>query len=345
MVDIILQVVYTVLVLGFLILIHEFGHFICAKLTKVKVNEFALGMGPAIFKKQIGETLYAVRLFPIGGYVAMEGEDDGSDDPNAFSKKNIWARLLIVAAGALMNFVIGFLITFILVLQSEALPSLQIAQFKEDAISDDSGLMVGDIITEIGDRDINVYADIGTAFSLDYNITDIDVTVLRNGVEIELKDVKFPTMELADGLTGLTVDFLVYRQEKTVGAIMKETVYRTGSYISMMYESLAQLVTGKMSVKYVSGPVGISNVVAEAATIGFDAILSLTALISLNLAVVNLLPLPALDGGRLIFLLIELIFRKKVPQKYEAVVHFVGLVALMALMVVIVIKDILFPIN
>ena len=222
---------------------------------------------------------------------------------------------------------------------------MQIAQFREDAVSDDYGLMVGDIITEIGGRDINVYADIGTAFSLDYNIESIDVKVLRDGNEIELKDVKFPTMELADGLTGLSVDFLVYRQDKNVGTVIKETVYRTGSYISMMYESLAQLVTGEMSVKYVSGPVGISNVVAEAATIGFDAILSLTALISLNLAVVNLLPLPALDGGRLIFLLIELIFRKKVPQKYEAVVHFVGLVALMALMVVIVFKDIFFPIN
>ena len=345
MVDILLQVVYTVLVLGFLILIHEFGHFICAKLTKVKVNEFALGMGPAIFKKQIGETLYAIRLFPIGGYVAMEGEDEGSDDPNAFSNKNIWSRLLIVSAGALMNFVLGFIITFILVVQAEALPSLQIAQFKDDALSDDCGLMVGDIITEIGGRNINVYADIGTAFSLDYNIESIDVTVLRDGNKIELKDVKFPTMELADGLTGLSVDFLVYRQDKNVGTVIKETIYRTGSYISMMYESLAQLVTGKMSVKYVSGPVGISNVVAEAATIGFDAILSLIALISLNLAVVNLLPLPALDGGRLIFLLIELIFRKKVPQKYEAVVHFVGLVALMALMVVIVFKDIFFPIN
>lgn len=343
--DIILQIVYTVLVLGFLILIHEFGHFICAKLTKVKVNEFALGMGPAILKKQIGETLYALRLFPIGGYVAMEGEDDSSEDPNAFSKKNIWARLLIVSAGALMNFIVGFVITFILVIQAEALPSLQIAQFMDDAVSDDSGLMVGDIITGIGDRDIKVYADIGTAFSLDYNIDKIDVTVLRDGNEITLKDVSFPSVELAEGLSGLTVDFLVYRQDKNVGTIIRETVYRTGSYISMMYESLLQLVTGEMSVKYVSGPVGISNVVAEAATIGFDAVLSLTALISLNLAVVNLLPLPALDGGRLIFLIIELIFRKKVPQKYEAVVHFVGLVALLALMVVIVFKDIFFPIN
>ena len=343
--DIILQIVYTVLILGFLILIHEFGHFICAKLTKVKVNEFALGMGPAILKKQIGETLYALRLFPIGGYVAMEGEDDSSEDPNAFSKKNIWARLLIVVAGALMNFFVGFIITFILVVQAEALPSLQIAQFLDDAVSDDSGLMVGDIITEIGDREIKVYADIGTAFSLDYNIESIDVTVLRDGTEITLKDVAFPTIELAEGLRGLTVDFLVYRQDKNVGTIIRETIYRTGSYISMMYESLLQLVTGEMSVKYVSGPVGISNVVAEAATIGFDAILSLTALISLNLAVVNLLPLPALDGGRLIFLIIELIFKKRVPQKYEAVVHFVGLVALLALMVVIVFKDIFFPIN
>ncbi|MBQ6809140.1 MAG: site-2 protease family protein [Clostridia bacterium] len=345
MIDILLQILYTVLVLGFLIFIHEFGHFICAKLTKTKVNEFALGMGPAILKKQIGETLYALRLFPIGGYVAMEGEDESSDDPNAFNKKSLGARLLIVFAGAFMNLVVGVVITFILVLQSPALPTLQIAQFDEDAISDDSGLMVGDIITEIDGSDVNVYTDITTIFSLNYNKKTIDVTVLRGGEEILIKDVAFPVTEYAEGLNGFLLDFKVYGQEKTVGSVLKETVYRTGSYITMMYKTLAQLITGEMSIKYVSGPVGISDALYETAQLGFSAVLSMTALISLNLAVMNLLPLPALDGGRIVFLLYELIFRRKAPQKFEAIVNFAGLVLLLALMVVIVFKDIFFPIT
>ena len=321
MIDILLQILYTVLVLGFLIFIHEFGHFICAKLTKTKVNEFALGMGPAILNKQIGETLYALRLFPIGGYVAMEGEDESSDDPNAFNKKSLGARLLIVFAGAFMNLVVGVVITFILVLQSPALP------------------------TEIDGSDVNVYTDITTIFSLNYNKKTIDVTVLRGGEEILIKDVAFPVTEYAEGLNGFLLDFKVYGQEKTVGSVLKETVYRTGSYITMMYKTLAQLITGEMSIKYVSGPVGISDALYETAQLGFSAVLSMTALISLNLAVMNLLPFPALDGGRIVFLLYELIFRRKAPQKFEAIVNFAGLVLLLALMVVIVFKDIFFPIT
>jgi len=341
--EIFLQVVYTVLILGFLIFIHEFGHFICAKLTKTKVNEFALGMGPAILKKQFGETLYALRLFPIGGYVSMEGEDDSSEDPNSFGKKNIWARLLIVSAGALMNLVLGFIITLILVLQS-GIPSLTVGEFYENAISDDYGLQVGDTIVKIGDRKIGDYMDIGKAFTLEFNLESIDITVLRDGETVLLEDVVFPKIEQAEDLSVFSVDFKVYGKEKTFTNVMVEAFNRTGSYISMMYESLGQLLTGKMSVKYVSGPVGISSAIADTAKLGFSALMSLTALISLNLAVMNLLPLPALDGGRLIFLLIELITRKRVPQKYEAVVHFVGLVALLALMVIIVFKDIFFPI-
>ena len=341
--DIFLQVVYTVLILGFLIFIHEFGHFICAKITKTKVNEFALGMGPAIFKKQFGETLYALRLLPIGGYVSMEGEDDSSDDPNSFGKKGIWARLLIVFAGALMNFVLGFIITLFLVSRT-GIPSLTVGAFLDNAVSDDYGLQIGDTILKINDRKIGDYADIKKAFMLDFNLESVDLTVLRDGEEVILEDVVFPKVEEADGLSFFSEDFKVYGKEKTVMNVLKEAINRTGSYISMMYETLGQLLTGKMSVKYVSGPVGISSAIAESAKIGLNSVLSLMALISLNLAVMNLLPLPALDGGRLVFLLIELVTGKSVPQKYEAVVHFVGLVVLLALMVIIVFKDIFFPI-
>ncbi|MBQ2880657.1 MAG: RIP metalloprotease RseP, partial [Clostridia bacterium] len=221
---------------------------------------------------------------------------------------------------------------------------LTVGEFYEDAISDDYGLQVGDTILKIDDRKIGDYVDIGKAFTLDFNSESVDLTVLRDGEEVVLENVVFPKIEEAEGLSCFSVDFKVYGKEKTFMNVMREAVNRTGSYISMMYETLGQLITGKMSVKYVSGPVGISSAIAESAKIGLNSVLSLMALISLNLAVMNLLPLPALDGGRLIFLLIELVTRKRVPQKYEAVVHFVGLVALLVLMVIIVFKDIFFPI-
>ena len=153
-------ILVAILFFGLLIFFHELGHFTFAKLFKVKVNEFAMGMGPTLFKFKKGETKYALRLFPIGGYVSMEGEDDSSEDPNSFGKKNIWARLLIVFAGALMNFILGFVITLILVSRT-GIPSLTIGEFYEDAISDDYGLQVGDTILKIDDRKIGDYVDIG----------------------------------------------------------------------------------------------------------------------------------------------------------------------------------------
>ena len=433
--EILLQILYTVLVLGALILIHEFGHFITAKLSDVKVNEFALGMGPTIFKIQGKETKYAIRLFPIGGFVAMEGEDDDSEDKRAFGNKSVWKRMIIVVAGAAMNFILGFVITAILVVMStisasttilgfdansissqtglcsgdkiiqinetsissfrdientfenseesdsfeitvirqgsktvlenvrfptkeqngkflpridfkvsSGLPSTVIGGFIDGAQSEQSGLRVGDKIIKINGRTINIYTDIATAFSVSYNESALDIEVIRDNKTILLENVTFPMYQAAEGLSSPDIDFKVKAEEKTLLNILKHSVFRTGSFVTLMYNTILDMLTGKLSVKYVSGPVGTSTVIYEAAQSGFQTLLSLIALISINLAVVNLLPLPALDGGRFVFLLIELISRKRIPKNVEATINFAGIVILMVLMVVIVFKDIFFPI-
>ncbi len=342
--EILLQIIYTILVLGALIFIHEFGHFITAKLSGVKVNEFALGMGPTLLKIQGKETKYALRLFPIGGFVAMEGEDEESEDERAFGKKNVWKRMIIVVAGAAMNLILGFAITTALVIMSVALPSTTVGAFADGAVSEQTGLQVGDKIVEINGRSISIYTDIATAFSVAYNENTLDMKVVRNGETVLLENVEFPTYTAAEGLSSPDIDFKVKAEEKNIMNVLKHSIFRTKSFVTLMYDTIIDMITGRLSVKYVSGPVGTSNVIYEAAQSGFETLLSLVALISINLAVVNLLPLPALDGGRFVFLLIELIFRKKVPQDVEATINFIGLAALMILMVVIVFKDIFFPI-
>lgn len=338
-VNVLLQILYTVLVFGFLIFVHEFGHFFTAKLFKVKVNEFALGMGPAIFKKQKGDTTYAVRAFPIGGFVQMEGEDEASDDPNAFGNKPAWQRFIIVAAGALMNIVFGLIFTAVIVCNAQ-LKSCTVSQFYDGAKSSEYGLQVGDTILTIDGKKIGTYMDIQTAFSMTYNKDSIDIEVRRDGQKILLENVEFIKTQVQD-LTILTRDFDLADESRTFGNLFRHTVRTTFSFITMTYDTLGDLITGKVSVKYVSGPIGASTTIVEAANSGILTLLMLMAMLSANLAVVNILPLPALDGGRLLFILIEMIFRKPVPKKAEAIVHFVGIIILFALMIVIAFKDIL----
>lgn len=342
--DIFLQVLYTVLVLGVLIFIHELGHFSTAKLFKIRVNEFALGMGPTLLKKQGKETLYSLKLFPIGGYCKMEGEDEESSDEHSINSKPVWMRIIVVVSGALMNLLLGIVITFIIVLSAEALPSQFVAQFDENSLSAQSGLQVGDKIIKIDDKNVNIYTDIAAGLSEAYNRDSVDMVVERNGERVVLNDVKFPKEQVGKELYSMVPDFYVNPEAKSFVNIMKHTLFRTLSFVTVMYETLGDLVTGKASVEYLSGPVGTSTVIASAAKSGFMTLISLVALISINLCVVNLLPLPALDGGRLVFMLIELIRGKPVNQKYEAVVHFVGLLLLFALMILITFKDIFYPV-
>ena len=321
-----------------LIIIHEFGHFIAAKLLGVKVNEFAVGFGPKLFSKQGKETKYSVNLIPLGGYCAMEGEDEDSGDNRAFCNKKPWRRFIIIAMGAIFNLILGLVIVAITLAPQEAFNSTVVAEFKENAVSSESGLMVNDKITEVDGRRIFSTYDLSYAFT---NVKDgkIDITVIRDGKRVELKDVAFNSSE-EDGISYLEVDFYVYGIKKTVGSYIEQTFATAASYCAVVWRSLIDIIGGKYGISAVSGPVGVTAAIGSAAKVSLANLLPIMAIITINLGLFNLLPIPALDGGRLLFIIIEMIFRKPVPQKYEAAVHAAGFAVLIAFMLFITAKDI-----
>jgi len=336
-------ILLTVLILSGLIIVHELGHFTAARIFKVPINEFAIGMGPKLvsFKsKKNSGTVYSVRALPIGGYVSMVGEDASSDDPNGFSRKPVWQRMIITVAGALMNIVTGFILMLIVVLISDKIGGTTVAEFvKTEAVSTyEQGLRTDDRIISVDGVDVH------SAQELSYEVMrsavePIDITVMRGGEKITLENVKFPTYT-ADGIKFGSMDFKVYETPKTFGSVVGQTVSRSLSAVKMIWDSLVDLVSGRYSVEHVSGPVGVTSAVGEAAKSGSTQVLYLAVVIAMNLGVFNLLPLPALDGGRLFFQLIELIRRKPLKPEIEGYIHFAGIVLLMLLMVVITFKDI-----
>lgn len=331
---------YLVAILLFLLLIiiHEFGHFIAAKLLGVKVNEFAVGFGPKLFSFNGKETKYSFNLIPLGGFCAMEGEDSTSGDNRAFCNKSAWRRFIIVIMGAVFNLLLGLIIVAIVLAPSKAFATTKIAAFSENAVSQSTGLQVDDKILEVDGRQIFTTYDLGYAFT---NVKDgkVDIEVERNGEKKLLQDVTFESKE-AEGMTYLSVDFQVYGQKKTVGSFLKQTVNTSISYCAVIWRSLIDMISGKYGLSAVSGPVGVTVAVASAAKENLMNILPIMALITINLGIFNLLPIPALDGGRLMFILFEMIFRKPVPQKYESAVHAAGFVLLFAFMILIAAKDI-----
>ena len=331
---------YLVAILLFLtlIIIHEFGHFISAKLLGVRVNEFAVGFGPKIFSKQGKETKYSLNLIPLGGYCAMEGEDENSADEKAFCNKAAWRRFLIVVMGAVFNLILGLIIVAIILAPTKMFATTTIAEFSESAVSVQSGLKANDTILEVDGRRIFTTYDLSYAFT---NVKDgkVDIVVNRDGEKVSLKDVTFES-ETIEGIDFLTVDFKVYGEKKTFGSYIKNTVKTAISYTAVIWRSLIDLISGKYGISAVSGPVGVTVAIADAAKQSLQNILPLMAFISINLGIFNLLPIPALDGGRLMFILYEMIFRKPVPQKFESVVHTVGFVLLFGFMLLIVAKDI-----
>ncbi|MBQ7288352.1 MAG: site-2 protease family protein [Clostridia bacterium] len=327
-------------ILAFLIMIviHEFGHFIAARLTGVRVNEFSVGFGPALFKKQGRETLYAVRAVPFGGYCAMEGEDSKSDDSAAFCNKKPWKRFLIIIMGALFNLIFGFILIMITLAPVKVYTTTTIDGFHENAVSVQSGLQEGDTILEVDGR--RIY----TTYDLSYNFTGIkgnsvDMIVSRDGEEVVLKDVVFQTKE-SDGVNYIAVDFYVRGENRSFVSYFSQSFKTAFSYARVVLFSLVDLITGKFGISAVSGPVGVTVAISEVARIGIMELLPLIALISINLGLFNLLPIPALDGSRAIFILIEMISGKPVPQKYEAFIHAAGFILLIALMLLVTAKDI-----
>ncbi len=334
-----ITILASVLVFGAVIFIHELGHFTTAKLCGIKVNEFALGMGPTLFHFKKGETTYALRLLPIGGFVSMEGEDEASDDERSFTRAPVWKRIIVVVAGAVMNMILGFLVLVILVSQQSAITSRTVSQFAENASTQASGLQIGDEILAVNGRRCFIADDVVYEFVRTQDGT-ADLTVLRDGKKVELPDVRFTTQPLEDGTTSLVIDFKVLPIEKTVFNVVKEAGLWTCSLSRMIFLSLIDLVTGRVAINNLSGPVGIVTVISEAASIGWQPILMILAMITVNLGIFNLIPFPALDGGKLFLLLIEAIRRKPLPEKYEIVINLVGFAALMCLMLFVTYNDI-----
>lgn len=322
-----------------LIIIHEFGHFLAAKLTGVRVNEFAVGFGPKLFSKQFGETKYSFNLIPLGGYCAMEGEDEDSGDARAFCNKSAWRRFIIIIMGAVFNLILGLVIIAIILAPSKMFTSTVIADFSENALSQQTGLMVNDEIIKVDGRKIFTTYDLSYAFT---NVKNgkLDITVKRDNKMVELKNVTFNSEQEGE-MSYLTVDFSVYGIQKNVGSYIKQTVKTALSYCAVVWRSLLDLIGGKYGISAVSGPVGVTVAIGNVAKQSLQNLLPIMALITINLGIFNLLPIPALDGGRLLFLLIEMIARKPVPQKYESAVHAIGFVILIGFMIIIAAKDIL----
>ena len=343
-----LLIIIALLLFNFIIFIHEFGHFFTAKLSGVKVNEFALGMGPAIFKIQKGETLYSLRAFPIGGFCSMEGEDEESDDESSFSKKPVWKRIIIVAAGAIMNIILGLVLMIILLSQQSYFASTTVAKFADNATSSNYGLEVGDKILSINGYKVKTDRDLTFALSTAPNAT-LNMLVERNGEKVNLENVTFSTQKAENGMDIIQLDFYVMPIERTFTSLMSQSFFTTVSTIRMVWASLIGIITGRFGFNDIAGPIGAASAIGQAASIGLQAnflqavnnIVMMMVMITVNLGIVNLLPLPALDGGRLVFLILEAIRRKPVPPKYEGWVHASGFALLMALMAVITFSDIL----
>lgn len=432
-----------VLLFELIIFIHEFGHFITAKKSGIKVNEFSLGMGPKIFSFGKGETKYSLRIFPIGGFCAMEGEDEESPEPRAFNNAKVWKRMIVVIAGAVMNIILGFVLMFVVVVQQDAYSSTEVQSFPATSFSSCTGLQSGDVIKEINGYGIstsmdfnypistaelktvdgstleiykedcgnnlynmavslvqdknnklsdeqvskvnellskstieivkakskedaysiyeNYYKEINDACGIkDYKVEKIveketrkrytaDILVERNGEEKLLKNVQFFTYTTKDNSDPqVSIDFYVKPIEKTFGSVISQTFKQTISTCKMIYASLGGLLTGKFGLKDMSGPIGIASAVttvaSESLSSGFmsavNSIIYVMMIITVNLGLFNMLPFPALDGGRFVFLIIEAIRGKSVPRKVEAIVNGIGMGLLILLMILITANDI-----
>lgn len=338
-------ILIAILFFGLIIIFHELGHFTFAKLFKVQVNEFSIGMGPAIFKFKKGETKYSLRLLPIGGYVSMEGEDEESESERAFYKQKAWKRFIIIAAGGVINLVMGVIIVAVMLATSgELIGTPQVHSFEPDSMAAQTGLQDMDTIKKVNGKNVVCFTDLKYMLSSD---TDgvFDFVVERDGEKVTLENVKFETQEV-EGRTYTICDFVFVGVEPNFINVAKYSVLESVATAKVVWMSLFDLITGQYGFNDLSGPIGTVSYIADAAETAktetdFSYLLNLMALITINIGIFNLLPVPALDGGRLLFLMIEIIFRKPVPRKYEGWVHAAGLVLLLLLMVVISFNDIL----
>ncbi|MBP1544592.1 MAG: site-2 protease family protein [Oscillospiraceae bacterium] len=339
-----MEIVIAILAFCVIIIIHELGHFTAAKLCGIQVNEFALGMGPVIFRRQGKETAYVIRLLPIGGSVSMEGEDSESDNPRAFNRKPVWQRMIVILAGAIMNLILGYFVVMLSLGISDAVPTTVISGFREQSVSMQQ-LKVGDEIKSINGLPIFTSSDIV------YKIQSSDVkneqgnliydfVVVRNGETITLNDVELMTRANEDGTSSVYFDFTVEPMEKNFINLVTESFKESVSTGRLIIMSLIDMIGGRYNINDLSGPVGVVDVVAKSVGIDPSLFFSIVSLITINVGVFNLLPIPALDGCRFLFLVIEAIRRKPLKPEVEGMVHFIGFALLMILMLVVTFNDI-----
>ena len=345
----IFYIILAIFLFGVLVGIHELGHFLVAKACKVRVEEFALGMGPAIFSKQKGETLYSIRCVPFGGYCAMAGEDEESEDPRAFTNQAAWKRVLILVAGSFMNFVLGLVIVLLLYSGAYAFRSSVLVDFMEGCPYESAqGLQEGDRIWKIDGKRIYQY----------YNVTEFlaagdgvyDIVVIRDGEKVELNDFELVPIEYP-GQEGRMYGFYMGYDEASLPVKLRNAWNTTMEFSRMVWMGLSELTKGNVQMDDMAGPVGIVDMMAETgekAESMSDALYSIfyfTAFIAVNLAIMNMLPIPALDGGRtfllLVTLVVEKIIKKKLDPKYEGYIHAGGMVLLLGLMAMIMFNDII----
>ena len=327
-----------------LVVIHEFGHYIFARIFGVTIEEFSVGMGPKLlwYTSKKTNITYALRAIPIGGYVAMVGEEGESSDPNSFDKKPSWQRLIITVAGATVNIVAGFiamaiLTSMIYLYGTEVRSFYTPEEIKHEISSEDSGLMVGDRITKVNGKKVNIYDELSYEVMRQGN-EPVDLTIIRDGKEMVLYDVVFP-VDTTSGQEFGVLDIKPVAVDRNLGNIIRFSFEKSTLIVRMCWESVIDLISGRYSFEAVSGPVGVSSAIGDAAKKGPLNLLYLVAMISINLGIMNLLPIPALDGGRIIFILIEMIGRRRLPKRFEDTINMVGLIALFVLSIIITIKD------
>ena len=349
----VLYAVIAILIFGLLVAIHEFGHFSAAKLCGVRVEEFAVGMGPALWKKQKGETLYSLRAVPFGGYCAMTGEDGESDDPRAFGNQKVWKRLLILVAGSFNNFLLGFLIVLILQASTGLVPNDReipvIGSFMEGCPYESAdGLQAGDRFVSINGQPVKTYSEVRALLAEDGSY---DFVLERNGKQLELRNFTIERRLYPGSDTPLIGFYFASYLKGGVGDHLRAAWDTTKGYVRLVWESLRMLVHGQVGVNDLAGPVGIVDMMAttgaqqETTADALWMIFSFGAFIAVNLAVMNMLPIPALDGGRVFLLLVtaavEAVTRKKINPKYEGYIHAAGMVLLLALMAYVLLHDII----
>ena len=337
-----LYLLLTLLLLSVLVFLHEGGHFLIARLNNITVNEFSIGMGPKIFSRKSEKSgiVYSIRALPIGGFVNMSGEDEYSDDPNAFCNKNVWRRISTVLAGPITNIIVGFIGMFILVCLTGPATNI-VAAFVDGSTSNNYGLQINDKIVAV--ENVKTHTGNEVVYEITYQgYKPLDITVIRDGKRIVLEDVVFPTTE-ENGVTLGNFDMMFYgiaESNRSLGVIISHTFWRTYSTAKMVWDSLADMIRGRFGLDAVSGPIGMTELVGSAVAAGWENLLYLGVIISVNLGVMNLLPLPALDGGRFMFLLWEAVTRKPVNKTIEGYINAAGLLILMAFMLLITFKDI-----